>query len=305
MQPITREAIIDRRQAHVRWSAVIAGALVAGGLWLLFQLLFTGGALAAVDPEEVDHVKMFGIGASVGSMLAPLLAMFAGGLVAGRLAGHYDSKVLGLHGGLVWALASVFGLLITMNVLAQLASRPAVTAHAGMATAPAHGASHFIDQQVDAVNAQLKAANAPQITKDDIVDASRYATTPSGTIDRSAFIARLDEKTQLSRPEAEAAVTALGERAPDVIAHGNRLAEHRQDALEAVEDSGKAMLGAGIALLLCLAAAVAGAILGRRLLRRFGQPRGREVVDDTTTVQHTTAPYPAASAPSDRTSGPT
>lgn len=300
MQPITREAIIDRRQAHVRWSAVLAGALAAGGLWLLLQLLFTGGALAAIDPDEVEHIYAFGIGASVSSMLAPLLAMFAGGLLAGRLAAHYDPKVLGLHGALVWALASVCGLAITTNALSQLAMRPSVAVHAGMMSAPAPGASNFIEQQLETVNAQLKAENAPQLTKDDIVDASRYGITSMGTVDRGAFIARLDEKTKLSRAEAEAAVTALGDRTPEVIAQGNRIAQHREDALDAAEASGKAMLGTGVALLLCLAAAIGGAVLGRRLGRRRDDgPR----LDDSTPqpiVHHTTAPYPAATAPSMR-----
>ena len=90
MKPFTRETVTDRRQPSVRWNAVIAGALVALGTWLLLQLLITGGALTAIDADHIDRLGSYSIGTSVGSILAPLLAMFAGGLVAGRLASFYE-----------------------------------------------------------------------------------------------------------------------------------------------------------------------------------------------------------------------
>src|SRR6476646_6234568 len=136
MQPFSRETITDRRQPYVRWTAVIAGALSALGTWLLLQLLFTGGALSAIDPDKVDRVHGYAIGTSIGSVLAPLIAMFVGGLVAGRLAAYYDRRISGFHGALVWTIASVLGLAFLGSAVSSVIDRDALAAHANMA-APA------------------------------------------------------------------------------------------------------------------------------------------------------------------------
>ena len=149
--------ITDRRQPYVRWTAVLAGALTALGTWLLLQLLFTGGALSAIDPDEVDRLRGYSIGASIGSVLAPLLAMFVGGLVAGRLAAYYDRRVSGFHGALVWTIASVLGLAFIGSFLDH--NRDAIDAHANMA-APAPGATELVDDTVADLAAIDAAASA-------------------------------------------------------------------------------------------------------------------------------------------------
>jgi hypothetical protein len=143
MQPFSREAITDRRQPYVRWTAVIAGALVALGSWLLLQLVFTGGALSAIDADHVDKLGSYGNGTSIGSVLAPLLAMFAGGLVAGRLASYLDGKISAFHGALVWTIASVIGVALLGSVVSSMASRHMMSAHADMAVPP-EGAERFV-----------------------------------------------------------------------------------------------------------------------------------------------------------------
>src|SRR5688500_20368747 len=113
MKPIfSRETVVDRRQPQIHWGAALAGSALALGLWNLFNLLFIGGAMTAIEPDELDSISKFGIGTGIGSVLAPLIAMFIGGLVAGRLASHFDRRVAAGHGALVWALSSVLGLVI-------------------------------------------------------------------------------------------------------------------------------------------------------------------------------------------------
>lgn len=301
MQPYSREAVPDRRQPHVRWSAIFAGAAMAAGLWLLLQLLFTGGALTAIDPDEIDNLRAFGIGATISSVLAPLLAMFFGGLVAGRLASHYDRRVAGMHGALVWAITSIFGLVLLGSAVSSIAAdRSTVTTHGALA-APAPGTQDFVEDSLDNVNARLKQTGAPTITLEQLIDASRNAGGRSA-INRDAFVARLDNQTNLSRPEAEAALGHLGDRAPDVIAAATELGTHRAHALEAAETAGKGLLAAGVALFLCLALAVAGAIFGARRPGRDSD-RGARGYDRPTTIpgpaaggSHTTAPYPTTGA---------
>jgi hypothetical protein len=121
MQPITRE-IIDRRQPAVRWSAVFAGTAVAVGLWILLQIFGMGAGLAAVDTDKLGSLRGVSIGTTVWSLLAPLIAMFIGGWVAGKLAGTLDDRLAMLHGVIVWALTSVFGVMTVVSLVSALAS---------------------------------------------------------------------------------------------------------------------------------------------------------------------------------------
>jgi hypothetical protein len=121
MQPITRE-IIDRRQPAVRWSAIFAGTAVAVGLWILLQIFGMGAGLAAVDTDRLGSLRGVSIGTTVWSLLAPLVAMFIGGWVAGKLAGTFDDRLGMLHGVIVWALTAVLGVLATASLVSALAS---------------------------------------------------------------------------------------------------------------------------------------------------------------------------------------
>ena len=288
MKPIfSRETVVDRRQPNIRWSAVLAGTVLALGLWNLFNFLFIGGAMTAVDPDEIDSACSLGIGTGIGSVLAPLIAMFIGGLIAGRLASHWDRKVSAGHGALVWAMTSVIGLVIMANVASSLVDKRMLTAHASDMNAPAPGTADFIDGEVRLVNQHLKSLNAPEIETSDFLDAARYAAGNGRAINRDAFVSRLDSNTKLSKPEAEAVLTQLGDRAPDTIIAGHQLALHRQHALEFAEDTGNALLSAGVALFLSHATAIGGALIGSRMRRG-----NREYERPDTIPGHTTAPYP-------------
>lgn len=273
---------------------MIAGSVLALGLWNLFNLLFVGGALTAVDPDELDNANAMAIGTGIGSVLAPLIAMFIGGLVAGRIASHYDRKVAAGHGALVWAITSVLGLIMMASIAGHFADKGAAAAHANMAaSAPAPGTSDFIDDQVKLLNEHLKSQSAPQIETEDFLDAARHAAADGRGVNKVGFVSRLDENTDLSRPEAEAVMAHLGERAPDVIMAGHQLAVHRQQAMEIAEDTGNALLAAGVGLFLCLATAIGGALIGARMLGKNGRHYDRP--ETIPGPGHTTAPYPATS----------
>src|SRR5688500_8206212 len=111
MRPIARETIIERRQPALRWSAVLAGATAAVAIWMLLQLIGMGAGLAAVELDDSGSLRSVGIGTTVWSMIAPLVAMFVGGLVAGRLATTFDSKVGAAHGFVTWAVTSLAGIM--------------------------------------------------------------------------------------------------------------------------------------------------------------------------------------------------
>jgi hypothetical protein len=158
MQPITRE-IIDRRQPAVRWSAIFAGTAVAVGLWVLLQIFGMGAGLAAVDTDRLGSLRGVGIGTTVWSLLSPLVAMFIGGWVAGKLAGTLDDRMGMLHAAIVWALTSVLGVLATVSLVSALASGVAHS-HAIIydGTITDNEAQHAVRSAADATGKALLAA---------------------------------------------------------------------------------------------------------------------------------------------------
>ncbi|MGN6105981.1 MAG: hypothetical protein ACTHU0_12815 [Kofleriaceae bacterium] len=268
-QPFSREALVDRRQPTVRWSAIVAGAVTTLGAWLMFQLLFTGGALASVKASDLDAARSLGVGSTAASVLAALVAMFAGGLLAGKLAAHYDQRVVGLHGILVWALASSIGMLMMASAMSGVASDwPSRAPLAG----PPSGSAAQVEQALEPINARLRSEGRPEISVGQFIEAAQHAATHEGTYDREAFISHIDATTSLSRTEAEAVVRDLGDRAPTVIAAAHVVGEYRAAAVKSVRHAGRSLIGAGLTLLLCLAAAVGGALLSlQTVLRRRRQ----------------------------------
>ncbi len=135
MRPISRETIVDRRQPALRWTSVFAGAAVAVALWVVLQLIGMGAGLAAVDLDDSGSLRNVGMGTTVWSVIAPLIAMFAGGLVAGRLATTYDPKVGAAHGFVAWAIASLAGVIAVAWLVSSIAQGAASYAYGGMPAA--------------------------------------------------------------------------------------------------------------------------------------------------------------------------
>ena len=120
MQPYTRETIVDRRQAAVRWSAIFAGTAVAVGIWLLLQIFGMGAGLSAIDADNAGSLRGVGIGTSIWSLLAPLIAIFIGGWISAKLASTRDDKVGALHGAIVWAITSVLGVMLAVSLVSAI-----------------------------------------------------------------------------------------------------------------------------------------------------------------------------------------
>jgi MFS family permease len=122
MRPITRETILDRRQPLLRWSAIFAGATISIALWLVLQMLGMGIGLAAVDLDDAGLLRDIGIGTTAWTCAAPLVAMFVGALIAGRMAGTHERRVGTTHGFVVWALTSLVGLVTVVMMVTTLAA---------------------------------------------------------------------------------------------------------------------------------------------------------------------------------------
>lgn len=101
-------AIPDRSHPFLSWGGIIAGCVAALAIHLLLTLLGMGLGLLAFDPGENDRPFLtVGVASGIIWSIAALISLWAGGWIAGRIAGNPDIKGGAIHGILVWSLATV------------------------------------------------------------------------------------------------------------------------------------------------------------------------------------------------------
>lgn len=284
----------------VRWGALFAGAFVAVGVWGLLHMLGMSSGLISVDPEEASSLRGAGIGTGIWSLIAPIIALFVGGLATGRLAGPLSKLTGAIYGAVMWSLATIASLLILSTTVGAVVGG-AVSVGGQVASAAAGAGVEMMNDislnelglssqdLLMPVNQRLEAAGKPTITAENLNAAVRDALRTSireGEIDRQTFTDALARNTALSQSDA-AALAATVEQRVQMRADQLRMIGQtaQREALEAAEATGKALLGLFFSLLLALGAAVLGSMLAvrheqKRLLNEPPRtsPYGREVI---------------------------
>lgn len=104
--------------SRISWGAILAGTLTALAVVSMLNLLGLGIGFSTIDPmTENNPLKGLGTGTLIWLGLSNLVALFVGGMVAGRMSGYPSKSDGGLHGFLSWALyALVSFFLITSAV---------------------------------------------------------------------------------------------------------------------------------------------------------------------------------------------
>jgi len=119
--PLRSQLEVVRIGSNARWGAVLAGVCVSASLWLVLHLLGTGVGMIAIDPEDASSARRAGIGVGVWSAIAPVLAMFVGGIVVSRLAPTPNRFNRMLQGGLMWSATSLLGALAIFAIAMAMA----------------------------------------------------------------------------------------------------------------------------------------------------------------------------------------
>jgi hypothetical protein len=220
----------------VRWTAIFAGVVVALGVMLLLYTLGIAAGLSAVDVETQGRLRHVGIFAGAWGAFVALASLFVGGFVASRSAGSHCASVGSLQGLVVWALtalATTYGLtsfganLVSGaaaaggNVL-QVSSQalgavvPDADSLQGIKNLP--GVQGLMDRAGDAVrgnldvdidydaalepiNAGLKKAGKPAVSKKMLEDASREVlqrAIKERKLDKAMLVHALEAHTSLS-----------------------------------------------------------------------------------------------------------
>lgn len=291
---LTSQTEVGHLPRSSRWSGVAGGVLVGASLWLVLHLFGMGAGLTAIDPEDAGSMKAAGIGAGVWSMIAPIIALFVGGMVASRMAPTPSRVNRVIHGALVWAIATLIGVTLVVSIVSRLVSGAAtmggnaIGAVAGAATSGAGSAAGALDGVslsslgLDAddllapINERLRAEGKPAVTSRQLEAAGKQAlgsAVRTGKLDRQMLATALAKNTALSKQDVDELAAQIEERYLEVQQRASEMATRaKESALQAAESTGKAMMGLALAMLLGLGAAIGGAVLTGQQDRRRVAP---------------------------------
>jgi polyhydroxyalkanoate synthesis regulator phasin len=256
--------------------AVLAGAIVGVVVLFLLGLLGLGVGLATIDPAAggggTPGVGAFSIGTAIWGIISFLIALFAAGWIAGRLAG--DPKKLDglLHGVVAWALTTLVVMWLLTTTVSSIiggafsllgniasASAQAVQAAAGQVGGEtlADAAQRLPWEQIQERVEQALPAGV-EVDREALMAAFRELVVEGG--DRQAVIDILVEQGGMSQEEAETTLQNLETE------YQQAAQEIEQQAGQAAEAAAGAVSSAAfwsfIALLLGGIAAAAGGWFG-------------------------------------------
>lgn len=276
---------------RVSWGAILAGAVVAAVVHFLLYLFGLGIGLGTFDPATSDDtLGGFGTGQGIWLVISGLIALFAGGWVAGRLAGMPRRVDGGIHGLVTWGVATIVGVYFLASGVGSILNGvqsvvagglgAVGTAVGGAAAAVAPEAGQAIQDQLQNVDLSQIQDEAAQLVRDvvttpetagqdirDAIDRTLGTTAPVSEANREDLIQTLAANTDLSEAEARQTVSQWEDQAASLRANVESAAQTvREEAPQVAEDAtdalGTAALWAAIALLLGAVAAIAGGVVG-------------------------------------------
>jgi hypothetical protein len=263
------------------WASIFAATVISVGIGIVLHLFGIGVGLTALDPDNPSSLQSMGLGTGIWSIVAPIIALFIGGLVAGRTAPTLNSWNAAIHGAAMWALSVIISLITIMMVLGAVAR--GATSAAGsivgaasetVSAAGEHASMLGLDAQdlVARLNRELAAKGMPPVEAKDVEAALREAVQVSvreGNIDRDRLVEITAKHTRLSRDQAEQLASDIESQLRAAKTQtGEALGRVQKTGLQALETTGKVLLGLSICLVLGLGAAMGGALITVRRERR-------------------------------------
>lgn len=157
----------------VSWGSIIGGVVTVLAVSILLSILSTSLGLYKIDPQSKHPTSGVGTTVGIGTAIALIISMIAGGLVAGKLAG-VDGMI---HGFLVWATTLIIAIILgamltaraaklTANIFGSISS---LTGHilSGVGSAVGSGASALSDKAKEMFedidfSGKLKSSDIPE-----------------------------------------------------------------------------------------------------------------------------------------------
>lgn len=242
----------------VSWGGIIGGVLVALGLLMLLTSLGLAIGITAVEPGETG-ASALGTGAGIWGAVSLLVSLFVGGLTATRVGAITDRTTAFFQGALVWVVSMLLIAYLAASGVASLAS--GVFGIVG-------GAAETIGQAVQGqggvdIDTSGTAQQIAQRLRDPET-AQRIASVTGlppnqvqTTLEQTA--ARVE-----SAEDPAAAAEAARQGAAELMEQARASGALAEQAREVQPEASAAAWITFFALLLSLAAAVLGSMLGRR-----------------------------------------
>lgn len=251
---------------QISWGAVFAGVVISLAVQLILNMLGVGVGASTIDPLDGANpsAKGFGIGAGLWWTVSGIIAAFAGGHVAGRLAGKPRESTTAWHGLVAWAMATlvVFYLLTTaLGGLVGGAYRTVANAVGGASEAAGPVLSRLADPFAEIEQAMRSASQGDRAALDAAVTAVQAVVTGD------------ESKAEAAREQAAQAIARTRnipiEEARKQVQYyeqqyRQRLDEAKQQATEMADATARAVSrGALFGALALILGAVAGWFGGR------------------------------------------
>lgn len=283
---------VERPRSRVSWGAILAGAVVALMVMMLVNLLTLGLGLQAVDPAtEQNPLQGVGTGTLIGVVIANVLALFAGGWTAAKLANRPGGMIAALHGILAWAVVTILSVWLLTSAVGTLVS--GVTGIVGQGlSAAGEGIGAVAPEAAQAVEDALADQGASlesireevegqvtadgQAAQDDTASLVESFFAEDEDVDRQEVVDALAANTDMSEQQADEQLSTWESQMEEVT---QALEEAQQQATEAAQQAsdaiGASALWAFAGMLLGAGVAVLGAMVGRPAPHT--EPRGTYV----------------------------
>ena len=250
--------------SRIAWDGVWSGLLVAVGIFLLLSVLGLAIGISAADiaPNQEGNARELGMGAAVWSGLTLLIALFVGGMVATRSGMVYDRASGMIEGVLVWVLAVLLLIYLASSGISMITSGVfgalgGVTRNATQAVTSTVNPAELASGNVDQITARLNDPKTAQAV------ATATGVPPA---EAQSTLAGIAQRVEGARNDPAAATAEARKGAEEIAAKVAARAE--QSAAEAQPYATATMWGTLAALVLSLAAAVWGAMIGRKQVGR-------------------------------------
>jgi hypothetical protein len=209
------------------WGPAIAGAIAAAALAFVLDSfgLAIGLALASASPTWRDTSFALVLLSGLYLVLAALASYGLGGYIAGRMRHRYDPGEFpefqdGMHGLLVWGIATLLAGVIAAMTLPLLPGTPGVASGSRQAASPVPGES-LIGFELDRLFRGSERRNAGDLSYDRTEAARILLTTSSHSgmdpADRAYLAKLVSVDTGAAAPDAERRVDEAALRAKQDI----------------------------------------------------------------------------------------
>ena len=246
--PDPRPSSLLERILYPEWGPIVAGAIAAAALALVLQAFAVaiGLSVSSTAPtwRDASFVLLSGLYVVLAALASYGLGGYLAGLMCARLSSREDTDLRdGLHGLLVWALATLLATLIGLATAQSLARLGAPSGVQGSSTSV--GGENLIAYDLDRL---FRAERRPNADLDyPRAEAARILLTTSSHSgmqpeDRAYLVRLTAANTGLAQPDAERRVDEVAARAKENIARARRSA-----VILAFSAAAAALLGAAVA----------------------------------------------------------